>query len=51
MVIVPNKMGICIWSPLIDDVGNSVRGKAFSLEFVKKYPFHRLVDFRGGEGI
>lgn len=26
MLVVPNRMGVCIWSPPLDDQGNSVRG-------------------------
>ena len=36
-VVVPNKMGICIWSPRLDKMGNSVRGVEFCKEFIKRY--------------
>ena len=26
MLVVPNLMGVCIWSPPLDEQGNSVRG-------------------------
>merc|ERR1712150_439800 len=29
-VVVPNRMGICIWSPRLDRNGNSVRGVEFT---------------------
>ena len=41
LVIVPNVMGICLWSPPLDEVGNSVRGSEFCKELVKRYSFHR----------
>ena len=43
LVIVPNVMGMCLWSPRIDEVGNSVRGTEFCFELDKKYLFHRSV--------
>ncbi len=29
IVVVPDLMGICLWSPALDKMGNSVRGVAF----------------------
>ena len=43
LVIVPNVMGICLWSPPVDDMCNSVRGTQFCIELIKKYSFHRFV--------
>ena len=40
MLIVPNVMGICIWSPPLDDLGNTVRGIEFSRRLVETYNFH-----------
>ena len=41
LLVVPNVMGICLWSPPLDTVGNSVRGGEFCKQLVKYYSFHR----------
>lgn len=34
-LVIPNQMGICIWSPKLDDLGNTVRGVEFCKQFTK----------------
>lgn len=40
MVVVPGLMGICIWSPQLDEHGNSVRGIEFCRKLVAEYNVH-----------
>jgi len=40
MIVIPNVMGICVWSPRLDTNGNSVRGIEFARELVKIFNFH-----------
>lgn len=42
LIVIPNKLGICIWSPRIDNMGNSVRGVAFAKELIRRFNFHHL---------
>ena len=38
--VVPNVMGIAIWSPRLDSYGNSVRGVEFLTRLVETFSFH-----------
>jgi glutaminase len=41
-LVVPNVMGICIWSPKLDKFGNSVRGIEICKKIVQVYNFHNF---------
>lgn len=40
LLVVPGLMGMAIWSPRLDDLGNSVRALAFCKELVAHFNFH-----------
>jgi glutaminase len=46
MIVVPNICGICIWSPPLDKLGNSVKGIEFAKRLVERFSFHHLSSTR-----
>lgn len=40
LLVVPNTLGICLWSPRLDVHGNSVRAVNFCRQLVKTFLFH-----------
>merc|ERR1712196_456992 len=40
LIVIPNVMGICTWSPPLDANGNSVRGIDFCTRLVEHFSFH-----------
>jgi glutaminase len=50
MLVVPGLMGICVWSPRLDELGNSVRGIEFARKLVAEYNVHAFDSLTTGRG-
>lgn len=47
LLVVPNVCGMAIWSPRLDELGNSVRGVEFCKRIVSKFKFHAFDSMLG----
>lgn len=45
MIVIPNVMGLAIWSPRLDSIGNSSRGVEFCKLFGERFNFHIFDSF------
>ena len=50
MLVVPGLMGICVWSPRLDEHGNSVRGIEFCRKLAAEYNVHVFDSLVTGRG-
>ena len=46
-IVIPDVMGICVWSPPLDELGNSYRGILFAKKLIEKFAFHQFDTVQG----
>lgn len=49
VLVIPNTMAIALWSPPLDEIGNTARGVQLSQELVDRFNFHRFDNLRYSE--
>jgi glutaminase len=47
LIVVPNVLGLCTWSPRLDVIGNSVRGLDFCRRLIAEFNFHNYDNLTG----
>lgn len=47
LLVIPNVLGMAVWSPRLDELGNSVRGVDFCRSLVEKFKFHTFDSMLG----
>jgi len=50
-IVVPNVLGIAIWSPPLDGNGNSIKGIKVAQRLINKFNFHMFDGLRGAHNI
>ena len=50
MMVLPNTMGVCLWSPPLDTYGNSTRGQHFMETLNDTFSFQRYEEVSGDTG-